>query len=36
MRDRIPQAFVDDREGMAGSRFDFKKMKAMLPAMREQ
>ena len=36
MGDRIPQAFVDDREGMAGSRFDFKKMKAMLPAMREQ
>lgn len=34
--DKLPQEFIDDREGMPGSKFDFKKMQAMLPAMREQ
>lgn len=36
MGDKLPQEFIDDREGMPGSRFDFKKMQTMLPAMREQ
>ncbi len=36
MGDKLPREFIEDREGMPGSRFDFRKMQAMLPAMREQ
>ncbi len=36
MGDALSQAFIEDRENMAGSRFDIRKIRAGLPAMREQ
>lgn len=34
--DQWPESFRKDREAMAGSRFHLEKMKALMPAMREQ
>lgn len=36
MGDALPPEFVEDRKNMAGSRFDLDRMRAGLPAMRDQ